>query len=96
MRSLPPFAAQAAAAPAATSTPTTPTVEERGQAFRPVQGGDMQSGEMLLVEAYAAIWLIAFALILLSWRRQQKLDGRLQALEAALERARRAKGSGDG
>ena len=49
----------------------------------------MQSGEKLLVEAYAAIWLILFALVLLSWRRQRRLDERMAGLEGAIEKARR-------
>jgi len=48
----------------------------------------MQSGELLLVEAYAAMWLIAFALILFSWSRVRKLDDRLAALEGAVGKAR--------
>jgi CcmD family protein len=50
----------------------------------------MQSGEALVVEAYAAIWLIAFAFILLSWRRQRHIDQRVANLEGALQAARRA------
>jgi CcmD family protein len=48
----------------------------------------MQSGERLLVEAYAAIWLLVFAMILLSWRRQRQLDRRIDALDASLRDAR--------
>ncbi|AKT41990.1 CcmD family protein [Chondromyces crocatus] len=91
-----PTNAQDTAATTATPKSATPTVEERGQAFRPVQGGEMQSGEMLLVEAYAAIWIIAFALIALSWVRQKKLDTRVDTLEAALRRARSEKGAEGG
>ena len=70
--------------------PTTPqTSEERSQSFRPVQGGDaLQSGEKLLVEAYAAIWVILFALVLLSWRRQKQIDARIVTLEAAVAKVR--------
>jgi CcmD family protein len=63
--------------------------QERSQAFKPVTGGpEMQSGEMLLVEAYAAIWLLAFGLILASLRRQRKLDDRIKRLEDDLDKAR--------
>jgi hypothetical protein len=48
----------------------------------------MQSGEKLLVEAYAFIWVILFAAVLLSWRRQRQLEGRVATLETALEKAR--------
>jgi hypothetical protein len=65
------------------------TVEDRSTTFRPVQGGDqMQSGEHLLVEAYAAIWVVLFALILLGWRRQRRIDARVAGLEVALAAAR--------
>jgi hypothetical protein len=48
----------------------------------------MQSGEKLLVEAYAAIWIVLFALILLGWRRQKRIDARVAGLEVALAKAR--------
>ena len=67
---------------------TTTTADDRGTAFRAVEGGgDMQSGEKLLVEAYAAIWLILFVLVWSSWRRQKKIDARVDDLEAAVARA---------
>lgn len=66
-----------------------PTTEERSTAFKPVQGGtEMQSGEALLVEAYAAIWAIVFVYLLLAWRRQKRLDARISTLDAALAKAR--------
>ena len=65
------------------------TEQERSQSFQPVTGGpEMQSGEMLLVEAYTAIWLLAFGLVLASLRRQRKLDERIQRLEDDLDKAR--------
>ena len=63
---------------------------DRSTSFRPVEGGgEMQSGEKLLVEAYAAFWLIAFLFILGSWRRQRALDRRIADLESAVARARK-------
>jgi CcmD family protein len=65
------------------------TTDDRSQTFRAVEGGtQLQSGEKLLVEAYAAIWVILFAMILLSWRRQKQIDRRIDVLEGALEKAR--------
>jgi CcmD family protein len=79
----------AAASPAPTSTGTT--AEDRSTSFRPVEGGNqMQSGERLLVEAYAAIWLILFAFLFLSWRRQGAIEKRIRSLEDALDKARKA------
>jgi len=76
--------ADSAPAPSA----TTPTADDRATSFRAVEGGgNMQSGEKLLVEAYAAIWLILFVMIWFSWRRQKKIDARVDDLEAAVARA---------
>jgi len=70
-------------------TPTTTTAEDRSTTFRPVEGGNqMQSGERLLVEAYAAIWLILFGLILIWWIRQRQLDERVTMLSGMVARAR--------
>jgi CcmD family protein len=79
--------------------PTTgQSADDRNTAFRPVEGGsELQSGEKLLVEAYAAIWLILFALVLFSWRRQKSLDDRMGTLSAAIDEARRKeRGEGGG
>jgi hypothetical protein len=63
--------------------------DDRSTAFKPVTGGtELQSGEKLLVEAYAAIWLILLAMVLLSWRRLQKIESRIGGLEGAIEKAR--------
>jgi CcmD family protein len=65
-----------------------PAADDRSTAFRPVEGGgEMQSGEKLLVEAYAAIWLILFVLLVSSRRKQRRLDERVSALESALAAA---------
>ena len=88
------FALQAqTSAPAGKPTGTT---EERGEVWKPVDGGNtMQSGEALLVEAYAAFWLVLFALIALGWRRQRQLDQRVGDLETAIDRARAAQESAE-
>lgn len=84
------FLLQAASAQPA---PTSEARDDRNQAFRPVDGANqMQSGEALLVEAYAAIWLIVFLFVLFSWRRQAKLDERIRTLEDAIAKARTAAG----
>lgn len=77
----PEASASAAAAPK--------TADDRSTTFRAVEGGSqMQSGEKLLVEAYAAIWVIALIFIVSIFRRQKKIDARITSLEAALEKAR--------
>jgi hypothetical protein len=78
-----------APAPSASASSAGKTTDDRSTAFRPVVGGnELQSGEKLLVEAYAAIWLILFALVLLSWRRQRGMDERMNTLEGAIAKAR--------
>lgn len=63
--------------------------QDAGDAFRAVDGARAaHSGELLLVEAYAAIWLVAFVLLLLSLRRQRRMEARIARLEADLARAR--------
>jgi CcmD family protein len=65
---------------------------QRGTEFRPVDAGDtVASGETLLVEAYAILWVILFAFLFLSGRRQTKIDTRVGELERALNAARGAK-----
>lgn len=67
-----------------------PPAEDRSTTFHPVEdgGGNTRSGTLLLVEAYAAIWLAVFVLILWSLRRQRRMDGRIARLGQQLERAR--------
>jgi hypothetical protein len=65
------------------------TPDDRSQGFRPVEGGgNVASGEVLLVEAYAAFWLVLFGLLIAGWRKQKKLDARIRGLQSDLERAR--------
>ena len=74
-------------APAAT-IPASP--DDRASGFTAVEGGpETRSGTVLLVEAYAAIWLIWFGFIWLTVRRQRKLDLRILDLENALQKARK-------
>ena len=46
-----------------------------------------QSGEALLVEAYAVIWLIAMAFVVIAWRRTRMLEAKIEVLEKAIDRA---------
>ncbi|NUQ74909.1 MAG: CcmD family protein [Polyangiaceae bacterium] len=90
------FAQAAQPGPAAQADPGSPaSSEQRSTSFRSVQGGDaMQSGEKLLVEAYVVIWVLVFAMLLLSWRRQKKMDERIAGLEQAVTAARAAARAG--
>ena len=66
------------------------TSETRASDFHPVDGGpEMRSGEQLLVEAYALIWLLLLAWLVIVWRKQNAVSARLRDLEAAIDRAER-------
>jgi hypothetical protein len=86
-----PFAALGAVTLAANaaSAQTAPTESgQRSTEFRAVEGGtEMVSGGTLLVEAYAALWLILLGFLLVSWRRQGHIDRRVDELEKALARS---------
>jgi CcmD family protein len=75
---------------ASPSVTAQPTPDDRASGFSAVEGGpETRSGTVLLVEAYAAIWLILFGFIWLTFRRQRKLDARIVELENALQKVRR-------
>lgn len=62
-----------------------------GTGFRPVTGGEeMQSGGRLLVEAYAAIWLILLGLVVVMWRRTRALEARIAVLDIAVKKAEKS------
>ncbi|APR85248.1 Hypothetical protein A7982_10597 [Minicystis rosea] len=87
----PPPSTNAPPVPRPAAPTTTTAADDRSAAFKPVSAApEMQSGERLLVEAYAAIWLILFGLVLLSWRRQRKIETRITELDGALVKAREA------
>jgi hypothetical protein len=74
-----------------TSTTHT-TAPSDATEFKAVEGtGEQFNGYTLLVEAYAAIWIILMGWLLLVWRRQVKLTTRIAGLEDAIARA--AKGA---
>lgn len=82
--------ASASAAPASSQG-----AADRATSFQSVEGGkEQRSGSVLLVEAYALVWLFLLAWVGLLWLRQRKLDARIDGLEAAIDRAvaKRAKG----
>lgn len=65
------------------SAPARPAEGFTAAASEPEQ----YSGATLLVTAYAAIWLLLMAWLLLLWRKQAALSARLDGLEAAIDRA---------
>lgn len=71
------------AAPA--SAPAAPS--DRSTTFQPVEGGETRSGATLMVEAYAVIWVILMVWLVMLWRKQNALNGRLEDLDKAIDRA---------
>ena len=70
-------------------TGTAQSADDRAQSFRAVEGGgEMQSGDRLLVIAYMAIWLCVVIFVIFSSRKQSRIDARIGALEGALAKAR--------
>jgi hypothetical protein len=73
--------------PTESSSGGGPAPAQRGTEFRAVEGGsEMVSGGTLLVEAYAALWLILLGFLLVSWRRQSRIDARVAELERSMAR----------
>lgn len=72
---------------AATSTAPDPTADRATEFTAVDPNAEHYSGGTLVVEAYAAIWLILMAWIFLLWRKQASLAGRLDDLERTIDRA---------
>jgi len=75
--------------------PTSATLADpnsRSTEFVAVQGGgETTSAASLLIAAYLVMWGLLFAFVLLSWRRQARVETRIAELEKAI-----AAGGGDG
>ncbi len=62
--------------------------DDRATEFKAVnETGEHFSGYTLMVEAYAAIWLILMIWLVLLWRKQADLTARVVGLESAIDRA---------
>jgi hypothetical protein len=74
------------------STSQKPSTSERSTEFVPFTGNEeTSSAGNLLVMAYLLMWAMVFGFLFLTWRRQQKIDSRLDELQRALKKT----GSGD-
>lgn len=63
--------------------PLTPA--DRSTEFVPVQGGsDGTSAEVLLVAAYLLMWAMLLVFLLLTWRKQTRIETRISELSSAL------------
>ena len=72
---------------AQSAPPTLAVPDDRATEFAAVDGGEHYSGGSLLVEAYAAIWVLLMAWIFMLWRKQAQLGERLDGLERTIDRA---------
>jgi hypothetical protein len=62
--------------------------DDRATEFKAVDGtGEHFNGYTLMVEAYAAIWLILMVWLVFIWRKQAQLTARVEGLEGAIARA---------
>ena len=78
--------AQVAAAAPSASAAAVP--EDRGTAFQATTGGtELRDGGKLMVAAYAILWVIVAVYLGLMWSWQRKLQGRIEGLETAIDRA---------
>jgi hypothetical protein len=72
------------------SAPAAGSADDRATEFKAVDGtGEQFNGYTLMVEAYAAIWLIMLVWLAFIWRKQQNLAARVEGLEGAIARAER-------
>lgn len=60
---------------------------DRSTEFRAVESGESHSGEVLLVQAYAVLWVILFGFLWIMFRKQSAIDTRLAALDRVLDKA---------
>jgi CcmD family protein len=67
--------------------PATGSPEDRSTEFVAVEGGrETTSAEGLLVTAYFVMWAALLGFIFLTWRRQGKLEARLEGIHGELGR----------
>jgi CcmD family protein len=68
--------------------PAPQAPDDRATEFTAVDANaERYSGSTLMVEAYAAIWLILMIWIYMLWRKQASLAERLDDLERTIDRA---------
>ncbi|MGD0677403.1 MAG: CcmD family protein [Polyangiaceae bacterium] len=66
---------------------------DRATTFQAVEGPQAEhySGEVLLVTAYAIVWTVLLLWVALVWRKQSRLNTRLDELERVLDEAAAAR-----
>jgi hypothetical protein len=64
------------------------TPEGRSTEFVPTQGGpETTSAEHLLVAAYLLMWAALIGFLWLTWRKQKRIESKIDALDATLRKA---------
>lgn len=71
----------------AMSNDPSPAADRATEFTAVTETGEHFNGYTLLVEAYAALWLILMGWLLLVWRKQATLSARVDGLENAIARA---------
>jgi CcmD family protein len=67
------------------ATPQSTAPDDRSTTFQPVEGGSEQrSGGTLMVAAYSVIWTLLMVWLVMLWRKQARLNERLEGLEGAI------------
>lgn len=69
------------------TTQATDSPADRSTEFKAVDSGERFNGNTLVVEAYAALWLVVMAWVFFLWRKQAGLSERLDDLERVMDRA---------
>ncbi len=88
MSSQNPSSASAPAASTPAPVPVASTTDDRGGAFRAVDGaGESVSGGNLLIAAYGVVWFIVLALVVRTFSRQSQTAEGLAKLEEQIKKA---------
>jgi CcmD family protein len=67
------------------TAPTSSAPDDRATTFQPIEGGgEQRSGGTLMVAAYSVIWTLLMVWLVLLWRKQARLNERLDGLEGAI------------
>ncbi len=80
--------------PSDSGTLTDPSA--RSTEFVPVTGGgETTSAASLLITAYLVMWALLLGFVLMSWRRQGRVETRISELEKALSTGSSKSNAGD-
>ncbi len=67
---------------------TAKAPDDRAATFQASEGAtETRSGEVLLVEAYAVLWLLLFGFLAAQWRSHGRLEAKLAELEGRIQNA---------